>query len=74
MDNMTLLEWAFQQMGFAAVAVVSLYMLNAVWRQYTTDLKEMRQELLDAFRENTKALAELNAILRSVPSVSRGRF
>lgn len=52
-----ILETAINQGGFAVVACLALYMLNAVWKQYTKDLRESRDEFKELLKENTKALA-----------------
>ena len=58
--------------GVMALAIIALWMLNAVWKarlrdaqNYTESVEKMRQTLLEVVRDNTKAVQSLVDQLRS---------
>ena len=52
-------EWIIQQTGLAAVAVLALIMLNAVWKRAYGDAREMWTETLSALKANTAVVTKL---------------
>jgi len=80
-----LIEYIVGQAGMAGVAVLALWMLNAVWKMRVEDEQDRReQETRDRKRmeviveENTKAITSMTETMRRVceflPQTSDGRW
>jgi hypothetical protein len=60
------IQWLMQQTGMAGIAALSLFMLNKVWEQRiaeekkrTGEINQMREQLLEALKNNTEVMTRL---------------
>jgi len=59
MPESNFIEWIVQQTGLAGVAILALYMLNAVWKKHCEDMRVVWEQTRSALNHNTEILTRL---------------
>ena len=66
-------EWLFQQSGLTAVAILALYMLNAVWRRHCDELTLIWEQTRSALERNTEVLTRLSERLEDDDKAAKSK-